>query len=74
MIFQFDQCLCEVAELYRSLRRQSSIGRMRVLQVRRGTFQNVRNKLVSKQSNQQVKMPRVIHNPEILELLLSSLQ
>ena len=69
----FDTNLRKQAELYSSLRVQNSIGQMLVLQVERGTFQKLREALVKRAQNQQVKMPRVLREKQLLKMLIESM-
>ena len=69
---QVDRSLCSRMELYDTLRHKASIGPMHVIDVKPGTFSELRAQMLRMHNNPQLKMPRVIRDTSLLRQLLLS--
>ncbi|ELU11427.1 hypothetical protein CAPTEDRAFT_104502 [Capitella teleta] len=68
----FDGTLCEVSEPYSLIRQSESAAAMEVVQVKPGTFIQMKSTLILWTQNQQYKCPRVMRRPEFLKLLMDA--
>jgi len=71
-----DRCLQTDHPVYQSFRLKGSIGEMNVVQVKPGTFEKLRQLILSTSlaSNNQFKVPRVLKKKEHVEFLLQNKQ
>lgn len=72
LLFQFDVTLSSTCEMYRMMRDKDSIDQIRVIELKNGTFERLKSKIITDTQNQQYKLQRVIRNKDHLQFLLSN--